>query len=195
MVETRSAKKRKINDASSGNAGCEHGQSSAGDSKIDSGDESSDVIQIMKAMQKEMKKMQRKMGKMEKRLRMAESQMCVDNEGLANDIMELHNDQHETWKDTRAIKSALKYHRNLTRNQNNWVNPVPRVPSSYWISNGYDDNEAEIMKALVRNIREETSHMRLDGLDGRILLRVPTADQLIIPHDAAFLPYWEGRCR
>jgi len=122
---------------------------------------------------------------------MAESQMCVDNEGLANDIMELHNDQHETWKDTRAIKSALKYHRNLTRNQNNWVNPVPRVPSSYWISNGYDDNEVEDMKALVRNIRDETRHMRVDGDDGRIVLRVPTADQLIIPHDAAFLPHWE----
>mmetsp|Transcript_15071 Transcript_15071/g.24522 ORF Transcript_15071/g.24522 Transcript_15071/m.24522 type:complete len:466 (+) Transcript_15071:305-1702(+) len=128
---------------------------------------------------------------MEKRLRMAESQMCVDNEGLANDIMELHNDQHETWKDTRAIKSALKYHRNLTRNQNNWVNPVPRVPSSYWISNGYDDNEVEDMKALVRNIRDETRHMRVDGDDGRIVLRVPTADQLIIPHDAAFLLYWK----
>mmetsp|Transcript_18780 Transcript_18780/g.33981 ORF Transcript_18780/g.33981 Transcript_18780/m.33981 type:complete len:107 (-) Transcript_18780:966-1286(-) len=66
MAETRSAKKRKINDASSGNAGGEHRQLSAGDSKIDSGDELSDVIQMMKAMQKEMKKMQRKMGKWRK---------------------------------------------------------------------------------------------------------------------------------
>lgn len=90
------------------------------------------------------------------------------------------------------IESALKYHRNLIRNQN-WTSRVPRLPSQYWIDNGCGEATAWVLSEMADRIASETRDLRLDGADGYVHLSVPMTPgaNALIPHNDAMLPLWK----
>lgn len=204
MAVTRSAKRRKIDGGSGDDSGGENLYwSSMG------GGGPSDIVTMVAAMQKEMEGMQRRMAEMEgrvkdlkesnkiieKRLSYIEKNKKLKVESKINDLNKrIKKDRHKVRRVVDAmynrIQKSLTYHRYLIKNQQ-WKNPVPIIPSSYWASNGYDEETAADLKELVKKIRGGTKYLRVDGERGRIGVS-RSHDGRIIPYDDVLLPQWKG---
>lgn len=103
-------------------------------------------------------------------------------------VDELSKDNARVREDYRARCDSLERSIQVLMKDVNWKYSAPDIPRSHWIEQGYDEGDAAIMEAIIRQMKDDVKRVRNGTHSEHNLL---FEGILSIQHDDALLPHFQ----